>query len=203
MSGNIASLSANSDQDQDSYSPSQTSPWVYTDPMMMTLTSVKCSRAHDYKKEVKSLGTHIKLATTDEAHLEPHIYRRMAPSVLIVGLPFENPTIPEDVKVTIRTSIEKLNTNMIAAGYNYKTLLTGPDGFEPTSDSTVSIIVDTLQKTKWDVVVIGFGVRAKPELTLFFERLVNAIREHAPQAKMGFSTLPEEALDAAKRLAPM
>lgn len=127
----------------------------------------------------------------------------MAPSVLIFGLSFDNSPVPEDVKAKLRASIDKLNTNMTAAGYNHTTMMSGPEGLEPTPESTIPLIVDTLQKTKWDVVVIGFGIRAKPELTLYFEGLVNAIREYAPQAKLGFSTLPEEAVDAAKRLTPI
>lgn len=124
----------------------------------------------------------------------------MAPSV---GLHFKDANVPEDVKEKLRISLDKLNTDMPAAGYDYQGFFCGPEGFEPTSESTVSPIANVLQKKKWDVVVIGFGVRGKPELTLYFERLVNAVREYAPQAKLGFNTLPENTLDAAKRLAPV
>lgn len=111
--------------------------------------------------------------------------------------------IPEHLREQLRASLDKLDTDMPEAGYSYESLFCGPEGFESTPDSIVSPIVDKLQKMKWDVVVIGFGVRGKPELTLYFERLVNAIREYAPQAKLGFNSSPGETLDAAKRLAPV
>ncbi|EIM80583.1 uncharacterized protein STEHIDRAFT_172341 [Stereum hirsutum FP-91666 SS1] len=127
----------------------------------------------------------------------------MAPSILLFGLSYKDPMIPEHLREQLRTSLDKLDTDMPKTGYNYESLFCGPEGFESAPDSIVSPIVDKLQKMKWDVVVIGFGVRGKPELTLYFEKLVNAIREYAPQAKLGFNSSPGETLDAAKRLAPV
>ncbi|MFF2024807.1 hypothetical protein ACFVW2_23755 [Streptomyces sp. NPDC058171] len=47
--------------------------------------------------------------------------------------------------------------------------------------------------------LIGAGVRALPEHTLLFERLVNVLTEAAPGIRLCFNTAPENTVDALDR----
>jgi hypothetical protein len=47
--------------------------------------------------------------------------------------------------------------------------------------------------------MIGAGVRANPSNLLLFEKLINVVHEHAPQAKICFNTVPSDTADAVKR----
>ncbi|GAA5068061.1 hypothetical protein [Nocardia callitridis] len=49
--------------------------------------------------------------------------------------------------------------------------------------------------------MIGGAVRAVPEHTVLFERLVNAIADAAPRIRFCFNTSPETTLDALRRAA--
>jgi hypothetical protein len=60
-------------------------------------------------------------------------------------------------------------------------------------------MITSLEGKKWDGIVIGFGVRGNPEMTVLFEEIVDAVRKHAPQAKLMFNSSPETSLDAIKR----
>ncbi|KAI0341408.1 hypothetical protein BDW22DRAFT_1358940 [Trametopsis cervina] len=119
----------------------------------------------------------------------------MAPSVLLLGLNWES--LPKDMQETIRVGLEQTEKIMLSAGYDYQGFFAHPDqhGRQPFTDAITS--------RKWDVVIIGFGVRGQQHLTEFFEWLVNQIRVHAPEAKLGFNSSPESTLDSAKRLAPL
>ena len=52
---------------------------------------------------------------------------------------------------------------------------------------------------KLDGVIVGFGIRGIPENTYLFEKVVAAVRQGAPQAKLMFNTSPDTTVDAAKR----
>jgi hypothetical protein len=49
------------------------------------------------------------------------------------------------------------------------------------------------------VIVIGAGLRTLPMLALQFERLVNVLRDLAPNAKLAFNSSPENSDEAALR----
>lgn len=119
----------------------------------------------------------------------------MAPSILLIGLPWQSlPT--EELQQRIRAGLESLETLIPNAGYEYRGFFANPeDGKQPFTEAITS--------RKWDIVAIGFGVRGDAKYTEFFEWLVNEIKEKAPQAKIGFNLSPESTVDMAKRLAPL
>ncbi|MGH7285348.1 MAG: hypothetical protein ACRELY_27825 [Polyangiaceae bacterium] len=53
-----------------------------------------------------------------------------------------------------------------------------------------------LQEKKYDAVLIGAGVRTPPPQFMLFEKLINVIHEHAPQARICFNTRPDDTTDA-------
>lgn len=61
------------------------------------------------------------------------------------------------------------------------------------------VLVPRLLAKSWDVVVIGGGIRKPPELLELFERVVNAVHRHAPQAAIAFNATPTDCQDAAER----
>ena len=60
-------------------------------------------------------------------------------------------------------------------------------------------LAEAVRGRRFDVVVIGAGLRILPPMALHFERLMNAIREHAPDARLAFNTKPEDTAEAAER----
>src|SRR5690349_17300161 len=43
-----------------------------------------------------------------------------------------------------------------------------------------SVVVNTLAERTFDIILIGAGIRALPQHTLLFERIINAVHQHAP-----------------------
>lgn len=120
-------------------------------------------------------------------------------NVLVVGLDprlidFSQPGYPpgmdaEKVFAGIRSS-EELLTGL---GYNVQTCLTD---FGETAEAVVE---NDLKQRPWDCVMIGAGVRTVPSNFMLFEKLVNVVHEHAPQAKMCFNQLPADIGESVKR----
>jgi hypothetical protein len=49
------------------------------------------------------------------------------------------------------------------------------------------------------IATIGAGIRALPEHTLLFERIINAVYQHAPAARLCFNTNPNDTVEAVQR----
>ena len=60
-------------------------------------------------------------------------------------------------------------------------------------------VAERLRATRFDVVVIGAGLRMPPKHARLMETLVNTIRVEAPEAKVAFNTSPADSADAAMR----
>ncbi|MBP2708293.1 hypothetical protein JOL79_31390 [Microbispora sp. RL4-1S] len=61
------------------------------------------------------------------------------------------------------------------------------------------VIAEALTRGNYVCVVIGGGIRKHEPLLEFFERLVNLVRRHAPDAAIAFNNTPEDCADAALR----
>ncbi|MET9882559.1 hypothetical protein ABZZ20_05245 [Streptomyces sp. NPDC006430] len=68
--------------------------------------------------------------------------------------------------------------------------------FDAASDSALAA---SLARRPWDVVVVGGGIRKTEQLLPLFERILNLIRRHAPQAAIAFSTSGGDSVEAAGR----
>ena len=62
-----------------------------------------------------------------------------------------------------------------------------------------AVVRDQLKQKRFDCVLIGAGVRTNPANFLLFEKLINVVHEHAPQAKLCFNQLPSDTAEAVKR----
>jgi hypothetical protein len=60
-------------------------------------------------------------------------------------------------------------------------------------------IVEALTRKDYACVVIGGGIRKHEPLLEFFEKVVNLVRQQAPDAAIAFNSSPEDTADAALR----
>jgi hypothetical protein len=80
-----------------------------------------------------------------------------------------------------------------ALGYEAELRLTD---FGETAETVVR---QRLEQKRFDCVLIGAGVRLIAQNTPLFEKLINVVHEHAPQAKLCFNTKPTDTADAVLR----
>ncbi|WP_433502429.1 hypothetical protein ACQP04_21905 [Pseudonocardia halophobica] len=119
------------------------------------------------------------------------------PRVLVIGLdPYRvpGPWDPTPVAEGIAAGLARFAD----AGVGVETCLFGLDG----SDDVEAVVTEALDRRRWEVVVVGGGVRSPDQLDLF-ERIINLLRRHAPDAAIAFNSTPADTFDAAARwLAP-
>ena len=120
-------------------------------------------------------------------------------SVLVVGLDptlidFSEPGYPPGLDATkVFAGIKSSEDELTRLGYSVQTCLTD---FGETAEAVVQ---SQLKQKRFDCILIGAGVRAVPSNFLLFEKLINVVHEHAPQAKLCFNTNPSDTAEAVKR----
>ena len=121
------------------------------------------------------------------------------PRFLLIGIDpdkvdYTVPGIPAGLSAqTVHMAIAAGNTRIAERGLACDMLLIAPD--EPNDGA----IVKQLAANAYDVVVIGGGLRKPDNTVRTFEMVLNAIRLHAPAAKIAFNTNPTDSADAALR----
>lgn len=68
-------------------------------------------------------------------------------------------------------------------------------------ETAEDVLRAALDKKRWDVVLIGAGLRNMAPHFLLFERLLNLVHERAPSAKLCFNTKPNDTREAVLRWA--
>jgi hypothetical protein len=120
-------------------------------------------------------------------------------SVLVVGLDpalidFSKPGYPPGMSTAkVLAGIKSSEDELTGLGYSVKTCLTD---FGETAEAVVQ---NQLKQKRFDCVLIGAGVRTNPSNFMLFEKMVNVVHAHAPQAKLCFNQLPSDIADAVKR----
>jgi hypothetical protein len=120
-------------------------------------------------------------------------------SVLVVGLDptlidFSEPGYPPGMNATkVLAGIKSSEDELTRLGYSVQTCVTD---FGETAETVVQ---NQLKQKPWDCVMIGAGVRTNPSNFILFEKLINVVHEHAPQAKICFNTMPNDTAAAVKR----
>ena len=94
---------------------------------------------------------------------------------------------------TIRTTLDRELAAIRAAGYDARWLLTD------TGETAEAVVRAALAEQAYDIVLIGAGIRVLPPYFEVFERLINAVHEGAPRAKICFNTKPDDTLAAVER----
>jgi hypothetical protein len=120
-------------------------------------------------------------------------------SVLVVGLDpalidFSRPGYPPGMNTAkVLAGIRSAEDELTRLGYNVQTCLTD---FGETAEAVVE---SQLKQKRFDCIMIGAGVRTVPSNFLLFEKLINVVHAHAPQAKLCFNQLPSDIAEAVKR----
>jgi hypothetical protein len=89
--------------------------------------------------------------------------------------------------------VEKATKRLNAAGYEVTNCSVGGSTAEREARKA-------LQSGTYDVVVVGAGIRLNQEHLLLFEKVLNAVRELQPRAKIALHTTPEDFADAVSRV---
>ena len=121
-------------------------------------------------------------------------------SVLLIGLEptlidFTQPGYAETGldAAKVLAGLKSSEAELTRLGYSVQMCLTD---FGETAEAVVQ---SQLNQKRFDCILIGAGVRANPSNFILFEKLINVVHEHAPQAKICFNTLPSDTAAAVKR----
>ena len=71
--------------------------------------------------------------------------------------------------------------------------------FIQDAESAYDTVINALNETTYDCVQIGAGVRTIEEHFIVFEKLVNAVHQGAPNAKICFNTNPSDTAESVQR----
>lgn len=119
--------------------------------------------------------------------------------LLVIGLDpalidFSQPGYAPGMNATkVLAGLKSSEDELTDLGYSVQMCLTD---FGETAEAVVQ---RQLKEARFDCVLIGAGVRANPNNLMLFEKLINVVHEHAPQAKLCFNTLPSDTAAAVKR----
>ena len=120
-------------------------------------------------------------------------------NVLVIGL---DPTLidfskpgyaPGMTAEKVLAGLKSSEEELACLGYSVQMCLTD---FGETAEATVQSV---LKQKRFDCILIGAGVRSNPNNFILFEKLVNVVHEHAPQARLCFNTMPGDTAAAVKR----
>jgi hypothetical protein len=111
--------------------------------------------------------------------------------VLVIGIdPYRTPGWdPEPVVAAIARGQARFGE----LGIQSDLCLVAPD------DDPERAVVEALTGDDYACVVVGGGIRKHEPLLELFERVVNLVRLHAPDAALAFNSTPDDTADAALR----
>ncbi|EST39045.1 hypothetical protein N566_04195 [Streptomycetaceae bacterium MP113-05] len=96
---------------------------------------------------------------------------------------------PEPVQAALTRGHSRFDASGVEADWCLVALDEDPEG----------AVVASLTRRTYACVVIGGGIRKHEPLLEFFEKVVNLVRQHAPDAAIAFNSSPEDCADAALR----
>ena len=120
-------------------------------------------------------------------------------SVLVIGLEptlidFSQPGYAPGMDATkVFAGLKSSEDELTRLGYRVHMCLTD---FGETAEAVVH---SALTQKRFECILIGAGIRTNPSNFLLFEKLINVVHAHAPQAKICFNTLPSDTAAAVKR----
>lgn len=103
------------------------------------------------------------------------------------------------------SSFPDLNEEKLAAGLKAQEKSLCDLGFDAKwclfdrGETACAVVKAALEATRYDVVLVGAGVRTVPAHFALFEQLLNIVHEHAPQARICFNTRPTDTQEAVLR----
>ena len=125
----------------------------------------------------------------------------MKKRVLIIGLEptlldFSDPAyaaMPDMSAAKVLSALQADAARLNELGYEAELCLTD------LGETAAAVVTERLKRQRYDCILIGAGVRVHPRFFLLFEKLVNVVHEHAPQADLCFNTKPSDTAEAVQR----
>lgn len=122
-------------------------------------------------------------------------------SVLVIGLEptlidFSGPDFADSPGMNatkVLTGLKSSEDELTRLGYSVQMCLTD---FGETAEAVVQ---GQLKQRRFDCILIGAGIRTLPSNFILFEKLINVVHEHAPQARLCFNTKPSDTVEAVQR----
>ena len=120
-------------------------------------------------------------------------------SVLMIGLDptlidFSQPGYAPGMDATkVLAGLKSCEDELTQLGYSVQMC------FTDFGETAAAVVESQLKQKRFACVLIGAGVRANPSHFMLFEKLINVVHEHAPQARLCFNTLPSDTAAAVKR----
>jgi hypothetical protein len=117
-------------------------------------------------------------------------------SVLVIGFEptlLDYTTIPDLDAAKVMAGLKADETRLRNLGYEVELCL------HDLGETAEAVVRNRLNQKQFDCIVIGAGVRTIPKYFILFERLINVVHTHAPQAKLCFNTKPSDTADAVQR----
>lgn len=117
-------------------------------------------------------------------------------SVLVIGL---EPTLvdysdfPELDAAKVLAALKADEQRLQGLGYDAHLCLID------LGETAEAVVLERLRQQPFDGIVLGAGVRTAPRHFLLFEKLINVVHAHAPQAKLCFNTKPSDTAEAVQR----
>jgi hypothetical protein len=94
----------------------------------------------------------------------------------------------------VRAAAQDTNKRLMDLGYEVQGCLVD------LGETAESVVSDTLSREKFDCIMVGAGIRALPQHTLLFEKIINTIHQKAPSSsKICFNTNPGDTVEAVLR----
>jgi DNA-binding LacI/PurR family transcriptional regulator len=119
----------------------------------------------------------------------------MAKAVLIIG---EDPSridfsAPGMSARKVMDGLKESQERLEKSGYNAAVLLT------QDAETVEAQVAQALREDRYDVIVVGAGLRTLPPMAEQFEKLINVLHTDAPDAKLAFNSHPADSDAAALR----
>jgi hypothetical protein len=117
-------------------------------------------------------------------------------SVLLIGFEptlLDYATIPDLDAAKVTAALKADEARLRGLGYEVELCLID------LGKTAETAVLDRLKQKQFNCILIGAGVRTIPDYFILFEKLINVVHEHAPQAKLCFNTKPSDTAEAVQR----
>lgn len=122
-------------------------------------------------------------------------------SVMVIGLEptlidFSDPFFANSPGVSatgVLAGLKAAEDALTRLGYGVHLCLTD------LGETAEAVVRSQLARKRFDCILIGAGIRTMPSNFILFEKLINVVHEHAPQARLCFNTNPGDTAEAVRR----
>jgi hypothetical protein len=117
-------------------------------------------------------------------------------SVLVIGFEptlLDYATIPDLDAAKVTAALKADEDRLRSLGYEAELCLID------LGETAEAVVLDRLRQKQFACILIGAGVRTIATYFILFEKLINVVHEHAPQARLCFNTKPSDTAEAVQR----